>query len=109
MMHTDQVKMDRLRRLVCTIVCGQLWGALLSIAVSLGVFIAKNNELVPNPYGEIGACILFAQSEFEDNIIYGNPNFDICQFVIWGSATAMVLIAILGVHTIILAFFKYTG
>ena len=87
------------RRLVCAIVCGLLWSALLSIAICLGVFTAKSNEFA----ADHGTCVLFYIGDFYSR------DYSICQYATWGSATAMMLTVILEVNGIILAVFKYTG
>ena len=82
---------------------GLLVGALISTVICLGVFTAKNNELVADEHG-VGVCILFLRPESGHL-----PDYNICQYAIWGSATVMVLIAILGAQTVMLAVFKCTG
>ena len=92
--------MDGILRFI--ILGGLLVGALITTVICLGVFTAKNNELVSDAHG-IGVCLLFVRPESPP------PDYNICQYATWGSATVMVLIAILGAHTVMLAVFKYTG
>ena len=88
----------------CILVSVLLVGARVSTVVCLGAFTAKNNEVVAFThayYPDKGpVCQLFVQ--FSSSLLdFFPPSYTICQFVIWSSTVVIVLVAVLGVLSII--------
>ena len=95
--------MDRRRLVSCVLVSVLLVGALVSTVVCLGAFTAKNNEVVAFAHANYpdkgSVCQLFVQFSFSD---FFPPSYSVCQFVVWSTAVVPVLVAVLGLLSIII-------
>lgn len=82
------------------VTCGLLVGALVATVICLSVFAGKQGEINSNSPFEV--CSLFFKGVGEPA-----PSTSICQYVIGGSATVLVLVFILLVETLSIVFFAF--
>ena len=86
------------------VLCGLLAAAVITTVVCLAVFTAKHNE-ISSLWRTGDVCTLFLT---KDNfLVPTNGPISVCQYVIGGSATVMVLLLCLLIETLLVVFFAF--
>lgn len=80
------------------LICGLLLGALLAVLLCLALFTAKNNDVVNLFQADI--CVLYWST---DSLLGGD--YSLCAYVIGGSSTVLVLVAVLLCQALAVIFF----
>ena len=86
------------------VLCGLLAAAVIATVVCLAVFTAKHNEISSLFPSDVPWCSLFVKW---DNILPASGPISVCQYVIGGSATVMVLLLGLLIETLLVVFFAF--